>query len=72
MGIGDRFRSAWPVWKDYVMAKPDMAAEADRLKASIKQAVGKLTGDPTVEAQATEKTPEERTEKAKSTKAQQE
>ena len=54
------------------MAKPDMAAEADRLKTSIKQAVGKLTGDPTVEAQATEKTPEERTEKAKSTKAQQE
>lgn len=53
------------------MGKPDMAAEADRVKVSIKQAVGKLTGDPTVQAQATEKTFEERAEKSKSLKAQQ-
>ena len=45
------------------MAEPDMTAKAGRVKASIKQAVGKLTGDPAVEAQGVQENPGQRSRK---------
>ena len=51
------------------MDKPDVAAEASRVRASIKQAVGKLTGDLAVERQGFKKTSQKASRKAGTTKA---
>ncbi len=46
------------------MGKPDMAADVDLVKASIKQAVGKLTGDQAVEAQGAKASSKAKSKKA--------
>ena len=52
------------------MAEPDMTVEAGRVKASIKQAVSNLIGDPAGEVQGLEKDPQQNSKKTNTTKSE--